>query len=59
MFEQEVKKKSKLTSGVLILFGILFMSVVVIINENAVIETAKQHIQDFKDYKNSDKININ
>lgn len=55
MFQQEVKKKSKVTSGLLILFGIFFMSMVVIINENAVVETAKQHIQEFKDYKNSDK----
>ncbi|WP_250277876.1 hypothetical protein [[Clostridium] colinum] len=51
MFEQEVKKKSKVTPGLLIVFGIFIMSMVVIINNSIVVENSIEHINTFNEDK--------
>lgn len=45
MFEQEVKKKSKITSGLLIIFGIFLMSIVVIANNSVVLQNSIENIK--------------
>lgn len=45
MFEQEIEKKSKITPGLLIVFGIFFMSIIVIINDNMVIDNLNDNIK--------------
>ena len=46
MFEQEVKKKSKITPGLLIIFGIFLMSIVVIANNSTVLQNSIESIRD-------------
>ncbi|WP_317366547.1 hypothetical protein [uncultured Tyzzerella sp.] len=38
MFQEEVKKKSKITPGLLIIIGVFLMSIVVIINNSRFVE---------------------
>lgn len=45
MFEQEVKKKSKITTGLLIIFGIFLMSIVVIANNSVVLQNSIENIK--------------
>ncbi len=51
MFEQEVKKKSKITPGLLIVFGIVLMSMVVVINNSTFVENSLQNIKTWKENK--------
>ncbi len=53
MFEHNIKKKSKITPGVLIIFGILLMSLVVIINNSTIIQTSIENIKTWKESKES------
>ncbi len=51
MFEHNIKKKSKITPGILIIFGIFLMSIVVIINNSTIVETSIQNIKTWKESK--------
>ncbi len=51
MFEQEIKKKDKITPGLLIVFGIFLMSMVVIVNNSMFIENSIKSIKAFKEVR--------
>lgn len=51
MFEQEIKEKSKITPGLLIIFGIFLMSIVVIINNSTFVQNSVESIKTFKEAK--------
>lgn len=51
MFEEDFKKKSKITPGLLIIFGIILMSIVVVINNSTIVETSIENIKIWKESK--------
>ncbi len=51
MFNQRFKKKSKITPGLLIMLGIVFMSMVVIINNSLVLQKIENDVKNYKEYK--------
>lgn len=47
MFSNEIKKKSKITSGLIIILGIFLMSIVVLVDNSFIIEKINNNIKGY------------